>query len=209
MYTPKPYEERDLAVLHQGMRDWSFATLITCGAQKTQATHLPFLLDTSRGGKGVLTTHLARANAQYQDLKAGAEALIIFQGPHAFVSPSWYENRHTFPTWNYTAIHLRAKPRLIEEPDQIFDILRRTVGTYDTPLGGAWSLDSMPTDYTFLRIRAIAGVEFEIAYIEGKYKLNQDKTPEDRRGVIEALEASGTAQEKAVAELMRRLPVAG
>lgn len=207
MYIPKAYEECDLEALHQGMRDWSFATLITWSGEKNQATHLPFLLDSGRGAKGVLTTHIARANPQYADLRAGGTALITFQGPHAFVSPSWYENRHTFPTWNYIAIHVRARPVLIEDPEQIFEILTRTVATYDTPRGGAWSLESMPRDYTFSRIKAIVGIEFEIDELEGKFKLNQDKTQEDRRGVIMALEASGTPEEKEVARLMRQLPM--
>lgn len=207
MYTPPAYAEPDLALLHRRLREWSFATLVTHGAGGVNATHLPFLLDEQGGtGRGQLTTHLARANAQFKDLQAGAEALVIFQGPHAFISPSWYENRLTFPTWNYTAIHVRGQPRLIEEPAAIHAVLRRTVALYDTPLGGAWDFEAMPEALIAPRLRAIAALEIPIATIEGKMKLNQDKSVPDRLGVIRALEALGEAGGLAVARLMREQP---
>ncbi len=205
MYTPPAYAESDLATLHARMRAWSFATLVTHGAQGAQATHLPFLLDVADDGRSArLTTHLARANPQRLDLEAGSEALVIFQGPHAFISPSWYENRMTFPTWNYTAIHVRGQPQLVTEPEAIRAVLERTVALYDTPLGGPWSFATMPEEMTLPRLKAIAAVEIPIAGIEGKMKLNQDKSPADRRGVIAALERQGDAQALAVAAMMRQ-----
>jgi len=204
MYTPPAYAETDLATLHAHMRAWSFATLITHGTQGSQATHLPFLLNESDGGdNGLLTTHLARANPQRLDLEAATEALVIFQGPHAFISPSWYENRMTFPTWNYTAIHVRGQPRMVTDTAAIRAILDRTVALYDTPLGGPWRFAAMPEELTLSRLKAIVAVEIPIARIEGKMKLNQDKSPVDRRGVITALERQGDAQSLAVARMMR------
>lgn len=203
MYTPPAYAEPDTTLLHQRIREWSFATLVTQGRDGPNATHLPFLLDEEPAPLGRLTTHLARANPQYRDLAEGAPALVIFQGPHAFVSPSWYENRHTFPTWNYTAIHVRGKPELVEDADGILEILRRTVARYDTPLGGDWTLEGMPADYTRLRMRAIAGVHIPVSQLEGKMKLNQDKTVADRLGVIAALEKLGDPQSRAIAALIR------
>lgn len=203
MYTPAAYAEPDLATLHRRIREWSFATLVTHGAGGLNATHLPFLLDADAGPRGTLTTHLARANAQLQDLQAGAGTLVIFQGPHAFVSPSWYENRLTFPTWNYTAIHVRGRPRLIEAPDAIHAVLRRTVACYDTPLGGAWNFEAMPEAMIAPRLRAIVALEIPIDTIEGKMKLNQDKSVPDRQGVIAALERLGRPEGLAVARLMR------
>lgn len=206
MYTPPAYAEVDTALLHQRIREWSFAVLVTQGREGPSATHLPFLLDSEPAPLGRLTTHLARANPQFRDLAEGAPALVIFQGPHAFVSPSWYENQHTFPTWNYTAIHARGTPAVVEDADAILEILRRTVDRYDTPLGGRWTLEGMPADYTRLRMRAIAGVHISITHLEGKMKLNQDKTVADRRGVIAALEKLGDPQSRAVAALIREQP---
>lgn len=204
MYTPKPYIEDDLATLHAGIRAWSFGTLITVGPSGVNATHLPFLLDAQEDGQGLLTTHLAKKNAQYDDLRAGAEALAIFQGPHAFITPSWYVKQSTFPTWNYTAIHARGRPRVIEERMAVHAVLRRTVALYDTPLGGNWDFDSMPFDFVAPRLDMIAAVEIPVRVLEGKYKLNQDRSEEDRLGVIAALERLGDPQGVAVAGLMKQ-----
>jgi len=202
MYTPAAYAETDEPLLRARMREWSFATLVTHGAEGLHATHLPFLVDDD-GPHGLLTTHLARGNAQYRDLKAGASALVIFQGPHAFISPSWYTNRLTFPTWNYTAIQVQGTPEVIDDTDAIHAVLTRTVATYDTPLGGEWAFVAMPKELTGSRLKAIAAVRIPIARIEGKMKLNQDKSVADRLGVIAALERQGDAQSRAVADMIR------
>lgn len=206
MYTPPAYAEHDIEALHDGMRAWSFATLITVGVAGARATHLPFLLDPEADACGRLTTHLARANPQLDDLRQGAPALVIFQGPHAFVSPSWYRNRMTFPTWNYTAIHARGLPRLIEDPAAIHDVLRRTIAVFDTPVGGEWDFETIPQAFTATRLSAIVAVEIPIESLEGKMKLNQDKSVEDRLGVIAALERAGEPQGLAVADMIRRQP---
>lgn len=209
MYTPPAYAENDAAVLRERMREWSFATLVTHGDHGLNATHLPFLVDDpEKAGDphGTLTTHLARGNAQYRDLKAGASALVIFQGPHAFISPSWYTQRLTFPTWNYTAIHVHGTPEVVDDTAAIHAVLTRTVATYDTPLGGEWAFGAMPEELTASRLKAIAAVRIPIARIEGKMKLNQDKSVADRLGVIAALERQGDAQGIAVAALIRRQP---
>jgi len=205
MYTPPAYAETDEALLRKRMREWSFATLVTYGANGLNATHLPFLVEDD-SPHGLLTTHLSRANAQYQDLKTGAPALVIFQGPHAFISPSWYTNRRTFPTWNYTAIHVQGVPDVIEDTAAIHAVLKRTVATYDTPLGGAWVFGAMPEELIASRLKAIAAVRIPIARIEGKMKLNQDKSVADRLGVIAALEKQGDEQSLAVAALIRSQP---
>lgn len=205
MYTPKAYVESNLDVLHEHMQRWSFATLVTYGANGVQATHLPFLLRPGgRTGQGVLVTHLARANLQSQDLFAGAPALVIFQGPHAFISPNWYRNQMTFPTWNYTAIHASGQPEMVEAPADIHDLLRETVDTYDTPLHGAWRFDAMPVEMIESRLQAIVGVCIHIDRIEGKFKINQDKSLDDQRGVVSALEVQPDAGAQAMAAFMRR-----
>ncbi|ALM83018.1 FMN-binding negative transcriptional regulator [Bordetella sp. N] len=219
MYTPPAYAEHDDAALHAFMRAHSFATLVTvggaggaegktaqdAGAAMANATHLPFLLREGAHGP-VLVTHLARANPQWRDLQAGAAVLVLFQGPHAFISPSWYQNQQTFPTWNYTAVHLRGQPRLIEDPEEIRAVLHATVATYDRPLGGAWRFDAMPDTLTLPRLKAIAALEIPMTQVEGKMKLNQDKSVADRVGVVQALERQGDANALAVADLIRRQP---
>lgn len=204
MYTPPAYREERLDVLHDLMRQWSFATLVTSGPDGILATHLPFLVD-DNGAKGRLVTHLARANPQCAALATGSEALVLFQGPHAFVSPSWYDNRETFPTWNYTAIHAYGRPVLNDDPEQLRSLLERVIQRYDTPLGGPWRFAGMPESAIAPRLRAIVAVDIDIDRIEGKLKLNQDKSPADRAGVIAALERSTEPLAAETAGMMRDL----
>lgn len=206
MFEQPAYAEVDIAALHAGIRAWSFATLVTHGHHGIQSTPLPFLLDTDAGPFGTLTTHLARHNPIYADLCEADEVLVIFQGPHAFVSPSWYRNQLTFPTWNYTLIHARGKPVLHEDEATVMAVLRRTVAHFDTPLGGAWDFEAIPMSHTGSRLKAIAALEIPLDSLLGKMKLNQDKSVEDRRGVIAALERQGDADGLAVARLIRAQP---
>lgn len=203
MYIKPAYAEDNLATLHQHMRDWSFAMLVSSAGGDIGITHLPFLLDPARGTYGTLTTHLARANPHCAQLRDADDVRVVFSGPHAFISPSWYVDQHTFPTWNYAAIHVRGNLRLIEDADAVRDILTRTVAKYDTLLGGAWSFGGMPEDTIAPRLKAIVGVEIELTQIEGKFKLNQDRSAADRDGVIAALETQGRADTRALARLMR------
>jgi transcriptional regulator len=206
MYQQPAYAESDIAALHAGMHAWSFATLVTHGRSGLQSTPLPFLFDADRGPQGTLVTHLARHNPVYADLREANEVLVIFQGPHAFVSPSWYENQMTFPTWNYTLIHARGKPVLDESEAAVMRTLRRTVARYDTPLGGAWDFEAIPMSHTGSRLKVIGVLEIPITTLSGKMKLNQDKSVEDRRGVVAALEALGEPDGLAVARLIRAQP---
>ena len=206
MYTPKAYVEADRQVLFDSMRAWSFATLVTAVDGVANATHLPFLLDVDDAGNALLTTHFARANAQLKDIQAGATALVIVQGPHAFISPSWYTNQLTFPTWNYTAVHAHGRPELVEDTAAVRAVLDRTVALYDTPLGGDWRFPEMPAELTASRLRAIVALRIPVVELEGKFKLNQDKSVDDRLGVIAALERLGETSGVAVARLMREHP---
>ncbi|CAM3863376.1 FMN-binding negative transcriptional regulator [Bordetella tumulicola] len=215
MYTPSAYAHTDLAALHDGIEAWSFATLVSVGPEGPTATHLPFLLDRSvrqpevdneLPAQGLLTTHMARANPQWRTLLSGKPCLVIFQGPHAFISPSWYKNQQTFPTWNYTAIHVQGTPTVIDDPSRIRNVLDRTVARYDTPLQGSWRFPDMPQALTQSRLSAIVAIDIPIARIEGKLKLNQDKSVDDRRGVVRALLASGDPQSVAVARMILQQP---
>jgi transcriptional regulator len=203
MYTPPAYREDRLDVLHGLMQEWSFATLISHGANGLLATQLPFLLD-DNGGKGRLVTHIARNNPQWLDLAAGVEVLVVFQGPHAFVSPSWYDNQKTFPTWNYTAIHAYGIPALNHDPEALRKLLERVIAKYDTPLGGAWRFSDMPEEMIAPRLKAIVSVEIDIDRLEGKLKLNQDKSRADIHGVIENLQRDADPSSAATAAVMRR-----
>jgi transcriptional regulator len=201
MYVPAAFAETDTATLYEFVRRHSFATLVTNGADGLVASHLPLLLDADAGSQGHLLGHMARANPQWRDIRG--EAMAIFSGPHAYVSPSWYEEAGTVPTWNYVAVHAYGTLRLIEDREGLLDILRRSVLAYESPRPEPWTFDESGSHVEKL-LRAIVGFRIEITRLEGKWKLSQNHPEERRRKVIVALEALPDEDSKAIAGLMRR-----
>ena len=205
MYTPKHFEEARLPVLHNMMRANSFATLVSADASGVPvATHLPVMLDDSRGEFGTLIAHVARANPQWQAFDGSREALVIFTGAHGYVSPSWYSTDRAVPTWNYLAVHAYGRPKLIEEGAAVLRMLGELVAKYESGREIPWRLDSAPAEYIAAMARAIVAFEIPIDRIEGKVKLSQNR-PEDAWNVIAALMAQGDAGPVALAEAMREL----
>ncbi len=201
MYIPKAFREDDYNTLHNLMREYSFATLITQHEGVPFATHIPFILDSRRGPKGTLQAHMARANPQWHDFNNGQEVLVIFQGPHAYVSPSWYEVELSVPTWNYAVVHAYGIPRLIEDGEELYELLKILIETHEAKFENPWAFQ-LPVDYLQKMIRGIVGFEIAITRLEGKFKLSQNRTVSERENVIAALQESSDTL--AVAELMSR-----
>ena len=201
MYIPSHFEIDERAEIHALIRSYSFATLTTTDANGTPfATHLPFLLDTERGEAGTLRAHMARANPQWRHFRAGQQALVVFQGPHAYISPSWYETQPAVPTWNYTAVHVYGEPRLLDSED-LKGLLYATVALYEGVGAEGWKFEMEP-DYVVQMMRGIVGFEIPIARLEGKRKMSQNRSETDRRRVVEALHATGRASDAEVAALI-------
>lgn len=201
MYLPRLFQEQDPERLFAFMRRHSFATLVTVKDGVPFATHLPFLVEPgSEGTQGRLLAHMARANPQWRAFSEDQDVLVIFQGPHAYVSPSWYVTEPNVPTWNYTVVHAYGRPRLIEEPEEALRILRASVDTYESGFEKPWSMDG---DYARKLLPGIAAFELRLSRVEGKFKLNQNRAPEDRRAVMERLERSEEPELRAVGALMR------
>ena len=209
MYVPKTFALSDGAEIAEVIRRHDFALLITAADGPPQATHLPFLYDADRGPHGTLIAHMARANPHWHDFARiavkGGEALVIFQGPHVYVSPNWYTGGPAVPTWNYVTVHAYGTPRIVEEPTQVHGILDRLVKTHEDGSARPWSLDSQDDKFIAGMMRGIVAFEIPVARIEAKAKLSQNRPPEDRRGVVDALTTHGDAQAKDVAALMDRL----
>ena len=201
MYIPKAFREDDLNTLHKLMREYSFATLITQHEGVPFATHLPFILDAQQGPNGILLAHMARANPQWHDFVSEQEVLVIFQGPHAYVSPSWYEVELSVPTWNYAVVHAYGIPRLLEDNEELYKLLKILIETHEAQFENPWPFQ-LPDDYLQKMMRGIVGFEIEITRLEGKFKLSQNRTEAERENVIAALQVS--ADTLAVAELMTR-----
>jgi transcriptional regulator len=197
MYIPTAFRADDRSALYDLIDRHGFGTLVSVIDGTPFATHLPLLLDR---GRGVLLGHVARANPHWHALAGSAEALAIFHGPHAYVSPSWYAPAPAVPTWNYAAVHVYGTPRLLDEAG-LRDLVGRLVEQYESGRARPWTMD-LPEDYMGKMLRAIVGFEIPIERIEGKFKLSQNRSTEDRAGVIAAL-AAGSAEERALAEFMK------
>ena len=202
MYIPKLFRERDQAVLHALMREHSFATLVSQQEGAPFASHLPMLLQANAGEQGTLIGHMARANPQWRGFEPEREVLTIFQGPHVYVSPSWYEGELNVPTWNYAAVHAYGVPRIVEDHDELYAILKNSVQMYEAGFDEPWAFD-LPAEFVDKMMRAIVGFAIPITRLEGKYKLNQNRAPEDRQGVVEALGHYRDDLSTGVADLMR------
>ena len=185
MYIPKSFAETDAAVLYDFMRANNFAALITQHDGHLTASHIPFMVDTERG---VLKAHLARANDQWKSFGEG-EALVIFQGAHAYISPSWYETHPSVPTWNYTAVHVYGVPQIIEDDATMRTMLRELVSNHEHGRKPEWEMN-LPEDYLQTMMKAIVGFEMPIERIEGKFKLSQNRSEVDQASVIEHLSSS-------------------
>lgn len=204
MYIPKKFSETDPGVLYAFMEQHNFAALVTVNNGQLLATHLPFALDRARGEHGTLVAHLARANPQWKDISTDQEALVIFQGPHAYITPSWYEpNPTNVPTWNMTVVHAYGIPRLIENHDELYAMLTRLVNDHERGFESPWDIRNSEA-YVHRAIDAVVGIEIPITRIEGKFKLSQNRSETDQQHVIEALSGSPNEMDRQVGQLMDR-----
>ena len=201
MYIPASFAETDPRTLHEFIEQHSFGTLVTRGEEAPDASHIPFLLDRDAGPNGQLTGHLARANPQWKSLE-DSPVLVIFSGPHSYISPAWYGAQNVVPTWNYVAVHVYGRVRLVSDNDRLLEILHRTVDTYESGRPQPWSLEEPDDDFVRGLLDAIVGFDIQIERIEGKWKLNQNHDPERRQRVVEGLRLAGSSDNKAIADLM-------
>ena len=190
------------------------ATLVTHGKDGFRASILPMLFDQDDGEHGFLRGHLARGNPQWREIEASiaaggdgaGEALAIFDGPDAYISPAWYEEKRltgkVVPTWNYITVQAHGTISTIHDPEWLIPHVARLVDRHESGRADPWALSDAPDDYVRTQARAIVGLELRIARIEAKAKLTQNRSDADVEGAIDGLRA-GTAREQAVAQAMR------
>ena len=202
LYVPPHFGIDDPDTLHRFIEEHAFATLVSSGASGLHVSHIPFVVD--RDERGVrLLGHVARANAHWQALEGAAHVTAIFQGPHAYISPTWYANHPSVPTWNYAVVHAHGKTRLMDEAG-LHELLMRLSATYEAGNLKPWKMSELPADYVGTMLKSIVGFEIEVERLEGKFKLSQNRPAEIPR-VIAELEARG---EPELAGLMRAHPPA-
>lgn len=181
----------------------AFATLINQGNIRPFATHLPFVLDQNKAGEPILTGHLAKANPQWKDLPDQGEVLVLFQGPHAYISSSWY-NHENVPTWNYLAVHVYGEIKIIKG-EELQDHLKKLVDTYEEGRPNRVSVEGMSPNYLDSQVRALVGFEIKITEVQASAKLSQNRDKVNFEQIITELSKSEDLLPQQVAEAMKKL----
>lgn len=203
MYNPAHFRIDDPIVIGEFLDRHNFALLVSDDGTAPIASHLPLLYerDDAAGGAGRLLGHMARPNPQWKSFRPDREIMAVFSGPHAYVSPSWYATAPAVPTWNYAAVHAYGTPELIENDAAVLDVLTRTVNRYESGRPRPWTMD-LPADYLKNMMRGIVAFQVRLTRFDAKFKLNQNRSAEDRAGVAAALRENPDADSQAVAAMM-------
>jgi len=199
MYQPPAFREDRIEVQHALIRAHPLGLLITAGPGGLMANYIPFLVDAEGPERGTLRAHFSRANPHWHELAAVAQCLVVFQGPHDYVTPSWYatkqETGKVVPTWNYVTVHAWGRPRVVEDAvwlrRQIGDLTGQQERSFPVP----WLVEDAPADYVTAQVKGIVGIEIPIDRIEGKWKVSQNRPAADRAGVVAGFRERGEAGE--------------
>ncbi len=207
MYTPSSFALNDLHELHQHILGTRLAVLVTHGDDGLQASHLPLLLNPDEGASGTLYGHFARANPQWKALQQGAEALVIFAGADAYITPAFYpakaEHGKVVPTWNYVAVHAYGTAEVFTDADRLLQLVSALTDRHESARDQPWKVADAPVDYIDGMLKAIVGFALPILRLEGKRKLGQNRSTADIAGVRAGLAASPDVHDQALAHLMR------
>ncbi|WP_432713949.1 FMN-binding negative transcriptional regulator [Pedobacter sp.] len=198
MYIPKNFQTTDQNEIVAFMKAYSFATIITAKENLPTATHLPFIIST-REDKVILTSHFAKANSQWEDVE-GHKCLVIFNQPHAYISPGHYEKELNVPTWNYFSVHAYGDAKLITDEKSTIEVLEATIKNYEAGYQDQW--DKLPLGYKTKLVKGIVAFEVTVADLEAKKKLSQNKTEKEQKNIIDSLSVSQDKNERDLAGYM-------
>ena len=203
MYLPASFTETDPDELLDLIARFPFATVVTPeSGGELWVSHVPLLARRRERGV-VLAGHFARANKHWKAFGGGAPTTAIFRGPHAYVSPTWYAKTPAVPTWNYVVVHAAGPVSLVEDQAGLSEIVREVAERFEGRGAGAWPPDQVPTEFLATQLAAIVGFELAVERWQGKVKLNQNRSAEDRAGVAARYEADGSDDTRALAAMMR------
>lgn len=202
MYRPSAFREDRPEVLQALVDGHRLGTLVTHSAAGLEANLVPFTADWSAGPHGTLRAHLAKTNDQFAALAAGAEALVIFQGPETYITPSWYpskvEHGKVVPTWNYVAVEVRGRARVVDDAAWLRTQVAELTAAQEATREHRWAVDDAPAPYVDAQLKGIFGIEIPIDRIEGKWKASQNRPEADRMGVVEGLCSDGATEMAAI-----------
>ncbi|WP_407148975.1 FMN-binding negative transcriptional regulator [Bradyrhizobium sp. ORS 86] len=205
MYVPPHFKIDELGAIHATMRASRLATLVTATADGLMGTPLPLILDEGEGDYGTLYGHVARPNPQWKAPAVG-EAMVIFTGPDAYVTPSWYatkaEHGKVVPTWNYVAVHAYGPTEFFEDADRLLDVVTRLTNLHERSRAEVWRVSDAPADFIKAQLRGIVGIRMPITRIDAKKKMSQNRKLEDRAGVVAGLSASDNPVDREVAAMI-------
>lgn len=191
MYQPPLFRENNLETQHALIRAHPLGLLISAGPEGPVANALPFHLEPGLSEKGTLQVHLAKANPQWRDIANGAPVLVVFQGPDSYVTPSWYatkrETGKVVPTWNYAMVQVRGVARIVDDADWLRTQIAALTGEHESPRSAPWAVDDAPEDFIRSQVKGIIGIEIDIATIEGKWKVSQNRSANDIAGVVDGM----------------------
>jgi transcriptional regulator len=200
MYTQKHNRENDPEKLYAFMRQYSFATLLTARDDLPKGTHLPFLVE-MENNRVRLYAHMARANDQWRDFSESKEVLVIFQEPHAFISPEFYETQLSVPTWNYVAVHAYGQPRILGGGEETSRLIERLILAHDERYMEQWK--QLPEQFKSEKLRGIVAFEIAVTRLQGRFKLSQDRTHAEQENIVKEFCASDDPLRAKIGEMMR------
>jgi transcriptional regulator len=206
MHQPLPHRQESLEAQHALIRSHPLGLLISHGAAGLEANSIPFLIDPNASKFGTLQAHMARANGQWRGLSDATEVLVVFQGADHYITPGWYQTKRetgkVVPTWNYVMVQARGRPRVIEDAAWLRVQIEALTNKHESRRSAPWAVSDAPADFIEAQIKAIVGVEIEIAAISGKWKASQNRPVADRLGVIAGLEALGDEASREMAAIV-------
>jgi transcriptional regulator len=207
MYVPSHFEETRVEVLHELIRQRPLAALVTLGSDGLNANHIPFEVDAQPAPFGTLRGHVARANPVWRDCSGAVDALVIFQGAHAYVSPAWYatkqETGKVVPTYNYMVVHAYGALRIVEDPAWLRALVGRLTDRFEAERANPWKVTDAPADFVEKQVRAIVGVEIPVRRLLGKWKVSQNRPATDREGVVRGLRETQDGDAAVIANVVK------
>ncbi len=208
MYLPRHFDESRMALLHELIVAHPLATLVTLTSHGLEANPIPLHLRLEGGAFGTLVGHVARANPMWTQFDPSTEALAVFNGPQAYITPSWYATKRqtgkVVPTWNYVIVQARGPLRIRDDADWVRELLHELTAHHEAARPAPWSVDDAPRDYTEALMRAVVGIEIPITRLTGKWKVSQNQPAANRAGVAAGLDERAAPDDIAMAALVRR-----
>jgi transcriptional regulator len=206
MYTPKYHALIDVATMLTHIAEHPLGSWVCTAPSQLIANHIPFVFDAQSGTHGRLLGHVSRANPVWRELASGAPSVVMFMGPHAYITPSWYPGKHqhgkVVPTWNYVTVHAHGVARAIEDTVWILDVISRLTDAQESRRPVPWKVSDAPLAFIEKMLRAVVGIEITIERLEGRLKVSQDEDEQDRLGTVQGLRQTSEAPANVLADLV-------